>query len=154
MARSESREPQPEMTKRAGGEEMAGVSLVEVVVAMFVLALMSMAVIPLLIASARLSTQNSALTTATSLANAQLAELRAAFRNDGDSSCTAVQEEVADRMAAGISGPAGNGLTGTLTAGSCPAQYPGTVRVSISVASTASAAPLVLLSTELLVAQA
>lgn len=56
-----------------------GFSLVEVVVAIFLLGLLSLGVLPLLIGGVRLSTENRTTVEATALAEAHLAALRAQF---------------------------------------------------------------------------
>lgn len=65
-----------------------GFSLIEVVIAMFVLALMAMGLVPLMISATQLSVSNRSMTTASAFATAQLAEVRSAFGNDNPRPCS------------------------------------------------------------------
>ncbi len=94
----------------------SGFSLIEIVIAMLVLALMALGVLPLILSSVQISTSNRSLVAATTFANAQLAELRAAFGNDDLRSCSELVDETepdpADHyLRNGFADPAGTGLT-------------------------------------------
>ena len=126
-----------------------GFSLVEVLIAMLILALMAVGLIPLMIGSIRSSKTNGTILAANAHASAQLSELRTGFGNDKDNSCDAVKDAAA---ALSGDGPADSGLTSTLSVASCPASLPGTVTVTATVARTAPPGkPLVTLTTAIAV---
>lgn len=110
-----------------------GFSLVEVIMAMFLLAVLALAVLPLVISATRVSVVNKDLVAATTFANAQLAPIKAAFPNDPatPTSCDTLRttydhDDIPD--------PAGTGLLADVEIGACPAAYPGTVSVVVKVA--------------------
>ncbi|HML49842.1 MAG TPA: type II secretion system protein [Propionicimonas sp.] len=127
--------------------DQAGVSLVEIVVAMFILAMMSIGVLPLMMGAVAASAGNRDLVAATSLVNGQLAALEAAFPNTSENSCAAVSAAAA----AGITDPSGSGATAAIVVGECPAEYPGTVAVRIDGYGPDSTKPVVELTSEILV---
>lgn len=108
-----------------------GFSIVEVIIAMFLLMVLSLAVLPLIIGATSTSVVNRDLVAATTFANAQLAPVKASFPNDPatPTSCAALR----GRAAVDVPDPAGTGLTADLTMGSCPAAYPGVVLVTVVV---------------------
>lgn len=108
-----------------------GFSIVEVIIAMFLLMVLSLAVLPLIIGATSTSVVNRDLVAATTFANAQLAPVKASFPNDPatPTSCAALR----GRAAVDVPDPAGTGLTADLTMGSCPAAYPGVVLVTVIV---------------------
>lgn len=109
-----------------------GFSLVEVIIAMFLLAVLALAVLPLVIGATRVSVDNKDLVAATTFANAQLAPVKAAFPNDPTTptSCATLRSSY-DRD--DIPDPAGTGLLADVEVGACPAAYPGTVTVVVTV---------------------
>lgn len=112
-----------------------GFSLVELIIAMFFLALLSLAVLPLLIGAASSSVANRDQVKATSFATEQLASLRAAFPLDSASTCTALTARETN-AASPIAGPSGSGMTATIDVASCPtstAAYPVSLSVTIRV---------------------
>lgn len=132
---------------RSGDE--AGVSLVEIVIAMFILALMSVSVLPLLVGGVQMSAVNRGAVAADSLAEAQLAAIQAEFRNSAANSCAAV----AARAASGVSDPSGSGASAAIEIGTCPATYPGVVSVKIVGYRAGSTTPAVTLNSAILVAK-
>ncbi len=118
---SNSRSPQ-----QAPGRQ-AGVSLVEIVVAMFLFAVMSVAILPLMIGAVQASATNRDLVAANSLANAQLATLQIAFPNSAANPCSSVLA----RAASGIFDPSKSGATASISVGACPTSYPATVSVTV-----------------------
>lgn len=122
-----------------------GFSLVEVVIAMFLLMVLSLAVLPLAITAMRSSVGNADIAAATTFANAQLAPISAAFPNDPvtPTTCSALRT----RAVSGVADPAGTGLRADVTVGTCPAAYPGSVTVTITVAPSGGGARLVSLPT-------
>lgn len=125
-----------------------GFSLVEVIIAMFLLAVLSLAVLPLIIGATRLSVTNKDLVAATTFANSQLAPIRDAFPvNPGSpTKCSDLQA----RAVASVIDPAGTGLVATVVVGACPTAYPGSVAVTVTVKEGSST--LVKLPTRILVA--
>lgn len=128
--------------------DQAGVSLVEIVVAMFILAMMSIGVLPLMMGAVAASAGNRDLVAATALVNGQLATLESTFPNTSENSCAAVSTAAA----AGITDPSGSGATADIVIGDCPTDYPGTVTVRITGYRPDSAKPAIELTSELLVA--
>lgn len=125
-----------------------GFSVVELIIAMFLLAILALAVLPLLIGATTSSAVNKSLVAATTYANSQLAPIRVQFPNDGASnSCAAV----AARAATGVVDSA-SGLLADVTVSACPASLPGTVTVTAKVYKSGSAAnPLTTLPTKIVV---
>jgi prepilin-type N-terminal cleavage/methylation domain-containing protein len=112
-----------------------GFSIVEVVIAMFLLAILALAILPLMVGVTRTSTVNRSLVSATSFANAQIAPIRAAFPSaaTGTTSCATLRSTYAKT---GTAGPAGSGLQADVTIAACPtatAAYPTAVAVTASV---------------------
>ncbi|MGV9192783.1 type IV pilus modification PilV family protein [Microbacterium sp. MC2] len=108
-----------------------GFSLVEVIIAMFMLSVLAVAILPLIIGATQLSATNREITTATAFANAQLSPVRDAFPLNAltPATCTAVQTYTASDV------PGPEGLEADIVVGSCPASYPGTVTVDVYVSS-------------------
>jgi type II secretory pathway pseudopilin PulG len=112
---------------RATLADQAGVSVVEIIMAMFILAVMSIGVLPLMMGAVGASANNRDLVAATALANAELATIQADFPNTGENSCAAVKAAAAT----GVTDPSGSGATATISVADCPADYPGTVTVRV-----------------------
>lgn len=119
------------MTSRSRSPERsdreAGVSLVEIVVAMFLFAVMSVAILPLMIGAVQASATNRDLVAANSLANAQLATLQIAFPNSAQNQCSSVLATAAS----GIPDPSKSGAMASISFGTCPSSYPATVSVTV-----------------------
>ena len=111
--------------------ESEGFSIVEIVIAMFLLMVLALAVLPLIVGATRVSVSNRDLVAATTFANGQLASITAAFPNDpaAPTSCASLR----GRVAADVADTAGTGLTADISVGSCPAAYPGVVLVTVVV---------------------
>ncbi|MET0295796.1 MAG: prepilin-type N-terminal cleavage/methylation domain-containing protein [Microbacterium sp.] len=124
-----------------------GFSLVEVIIAMFLLAVIALAVLPLTITAVRASVGNADIVAATSFAHAQLAPIRDAFPQNPTSttSCAVLRA----RATAGVPGPAGSGLLAGIAVGTCPTVYPGSMTVTVTVSENGST--LVTLPTRVLV---
>ncbi len=128
----------------------AGLGLVEVVIAMLLLMVLSLAVLPLMITATQSSVGNREMVKANALANSTVAALRAQFPDHStETSCGSVRAVTGEADAE-------TGLTTTVTfPGGCPAQYPGTVTVTVSVARSAEpGTPLGTVSTQILVGRA
>ena len=127
-----------------------GLGLVEVVIAMLLLMVISSAVLPLMITATQSSVGNRELAKANALASSTVAALRGQFPDPTTAtSCRSVRAATGEADAE-------TGLTTTVTfPGGCPAQYPGTVTVMVSVARTpAPGTPLGTVSTRILVGTA
>jgi type II secretory pathway pseudopilin PulG len=112
-----------------------GFSLVEVIIAMFLLMVLALAVLPLIIGATRVSGSNKDLVAATTFANAQLAPISAAYSNNPTTptSCAAL---VAAYAKTGVVDPAGTGLRADVTVSTCPVGatlYPAVVTVTARV---------------------
>ncbi len=113
-----------------------GFSLVELIIAMFFLALLSLAVLPLLISAVSTSVTNRDYIKATTFANEQLAVLRAGFPLDSAASCTTLTKRETASIASPIPGPKDSKMTATIDVAPCPAgadDYPASIKVTISV---------------------
>lgn len=111
--------------------ESEGFSIVEVVIAMFLLMVLALAVLPLIVGATTVSVSNRDLVAATTFANGQLASITAAFPNDPatPTSCATLR----GRAALDVPDTADTGLTADITVGSCPPAYPGVVLVTVVV---------------------
>jgi prepilin-type N-terminal cleavage/methylation domain-containing protein len=104
-----------------------GMSLVEIVVAMFILAMLSLALIPALIAAVKQSASNTLLSSATHLVSARLDEARVQSATCSAVAALAAQAVPETKSANGVM------LRIAQLAGPCPAAYPGTVKFTASV---------------------
>jgi Tfp pilus assembly protein PilV len=105
-----------------------GVSLVEIVVAMFILALIAMAFLPLLVQGVRQSAASATRATAVQLVSDQIDQARSA-----GTSCAVVRALVG---VLATTDSRGNSLTRTNTAGTCSAvvgTYPTTLTFTVNV---------------------
>ncbi|MDQ4137433.1 MAG: type II secretion system GspH family protein [Actinomycetota bacterium] len=107
-----------------------GFSLLEVVVAMFLLALLSVAFAPVLIGALKTSAENSTLATGTQLLGRETDSLRVT-----PAYCDDISAFVAEPVPA-VTDDRGHTYQPARTAGACPARYPGLVRVTLSVTAT------------------
>ena len=110
-----------------------GFSLIEIVVSMFLIAFLAMAFAPVLVQSMKTSVRNTTIATGTQLLNRELDRLRTtpAF-------CDAVTGFGAAAVAP-TTDSRGVAFQPARQVGACPANYPGVVRVTISI-STADVA--------------
>lgn len=136
--------------RRRGRQPDGGFSIVELIIAMFLMAVIALALLPLLVGVTRSSTTNKALVAATSLANAQVAAIRAQFPNDAtNTSCASLAQAVArlktttpdpsltlsapQPLATAIPGPDASGLIAEVRTSTCPTDLPGTVALTVRV---------------------
>lgn len=124
-----------------------GFSLIEVVVAMLLFALISVALLPLAISAVQLSVVNRDQVAANTFASAQLQAVRADFGDDAENSCTAVRA----LAGTGLPDPAGTGLAADLTVSACPAAYPDVVTVTAAVRDDPAAEAVVTMTTQIVV---
>jgi len=109
-----------------GGQNDRGFGLIEIVVTMFLLAIVSLSVLPILMQGIKSSSANATLVTATQLANQQIEQVRSQVL------CNAIVPATSSVTTQGVT------LQVSLSVGSsCPAAgYPITVPVSVSVTRT------------------
>jgi type II secretory pathway pseudopilin PulG len=123
----------------------AGFGLVEIVVSMFILALLALSLLPLLVQGVRVAAFNSTQASANRMVHDRIEQGRAS------ESCAAVLSQAGSTTTA----PDGRGdsfvITGTAGVATCPSVYPAVIKLTISVAATtqparslASASTLVL----------
>jgi prepilin-type N-terminal cleavage/methylation domain-containing protein len=110
-----------------------GFTLVEIIVAMFILALISLALVPLLINGIKQTAQTAAIATATGLVSSQLNTARAQT-----ATCSGVMATPAPTLPSKYRGVP---MTLTTTFGACPspaptATTPGTIQVTVTVTRT------------------
>ena len=111
----------------------SGIGLIEIVVSMFLIALLAMAFLPLLIQSLKATTTNTSASIATQLVGQQLEQLRLV-----PTTCAAVTTFLATDPAA-VTDDRGVVLTiDRQLIGACPITYPGTVKVRVAVTSNGS----------------
>ena len=128
--------------------------MVEVVIAMLILALMTLGLLPLMFRSVEASTDNQSLAVATSFANAQLAELRASFGNDSPRACSELVDPARPYLATAIPGPPDSGLLADRSAPASPCGGGAFDTVTVTVTVYHADAPtrtLVALTSEILV---
>jgi len=124
----------------------AGFGLIEIVVAMFMLAILSLTFLPILIQGVKQSGENATRATATQLAQDRMEDARAQ-END----CSDVVSLVGTTNTTDTRGVV---LVTTVVVGSCPASYPGTVQVSVTVKKQGSSVNLASAATLVFVGQA
>lgn len=119
---------------RDRGTDSAGFSLVEIIVALFVLMAIALALLPALIGATNLSATNRSSVAATTFANGQLAPIRALFPDDPalPTSCAALAGH-ADTQIDDPADPS-TGLQADIVIGTCPGSaYPESISVVVSV---------------------
>lgn len=136
------------MRARETSEE--GFGLIELIVAMLLLAVLALALLPTLIGASIASSTNRSLVAANSFAAAQLAPIRAAFpiapnlKRDCD--------DLRAFESTGIAGPEGSGLVADVTVGECAdGAGPTAALVTVSVYRDSTATPLTTITTRVLV---
>lgn len=123
-------------TNLDAGEQAFG--LIEIVISMFLLALLAMAFLPLLITSLKTIVRSSTIATATQLVSQQMERARTI-----GNTCTALTAFAAETLAAETDAR-GTKYQPSRTVGACPAiasSYPITVRVTISVSVVGASIP-------------
>jgi len=105
-----------------------GFGLIEIVVSMFLLALIAIAVLPLLIQGVTTAARNATMATATQLVSAELEQARAAAA----ANCNAVRLFAATTTTP-VTDARGTAYLVARSAGSCPVAYPGTISVRLAV---------------------
>jgi prepilin-type N-terminal cleavage/methylation domain-containing protein len=123
----------------------AGFSLVEIVVSMFILAVLSLSLLPLLVQGVKLAAVNSTQASANRVVYDRIEQARAT------ESCAAVLSQTGSTTTSLDSRGNSFVITGTAGVSACPTAYPAVIKLTVSVAkatqpakSLASASTLVL----------
>ena len=116
-----------------------GFGMIEIVVSMFLIALMAMAILPVMISSMKLTTTNVVVTRATQVVSTQLDLARQ--QGELSPTCAAIRG-LATTTPIVVVDPKGEPLRYMRSVGSCPASYPGTVAVTVTVTMTTSGAEM------------
>ncbi|MHA3722831.1 type IV pilus modification PilV family protein [Leucobacter sp. HY1910] len=120
-------------TRAQDDKRDAGMSMVEIVISLFLMGILSLAVLPLIIGVTQHSVVNKNTLAGTNFARSELTSIQAAFPSDPGTSTTSCNALQARQNSAGIT-DTGTGLTAFITVGSCPTSgYPRTVPVTITV---------------------
>jgi len=129
-----------------------GVGIIEIVVAMLLLALLVLSFAPVLVSAIKLSGRNTTIATATQIVNQQIEAARAVSTlSAAVTKCTDIVGFIAVTSAP-IVDPRGVTLQPVWDAITCPLSYPGVVKVRVSVtqagypSATASATTLILVT--------
>lgn len=136
---------------RERGADAAGFSLVEIIIAMFLLMVIALALLPALVGATRASVVNRSLVEATAFANAQLAPIRAEFPDNPPSQTTCASLRTRDGSVILDQPAPDTRLFAEISVGECPSVYPGTVTVTVTVYDADPSSPLVTLPTKVLV---
>ncbi len=115
------------MFRRRSYDDEQGFTLVEIVVSMFLLAILALAMLPVLIQGLLQSAENTTLATANQVASKYLELARAE-----PDTCQAVQDFAGTAVPAHTD-PRGIELYVSLTHGTCPADLPGVMAFGVSV---------------------
>ncbi len=120
----------------------SGFGVIEVVVSMFLLALLSVSFIPLLINSWKVTAMNTTIATATQIANQQIEGARAVRSSTATApSCNDITQFLQVTLAPVID-PRGVTLVPQWNTTTCPSSYPGVVRAQISVMRLGNPTPI------------
>jgi type II secretory pathway pseudopilin PulG len=122
--------------QRPSAVDDSGLGIVEIVVSMFLLALLAVAFLPLLIQGMMASVTSATVATASQLLNQQLDAVRAVPPNCAD------VRAFADVTVLPTTDPRGTEFQPDSVAGACPASYPGVVRVEVRVTEVGDVRPL------------
>lgn len=114
--------------------EEAGIGLIEVVVSMFILALIALSILPLLAQGLTQSAKNSSIASAT-----QFVSERLDFPRGVTDTCASVAGRAGTETRADARG---NPLTLVSVAGACPTSYPGTVSFTTTATRTGTTTAL------------
>jgi type II secretory pathway pseudopilin PulG len=135
----------------AGGDDR-GLGILEIVIAMFLLALLVLSFAPVLVTTVKLSARNTTIATATQIVNQQIEAARAVSTLSTVAvTCTVVTAFLAVTPAPVVD-PRGVTLQAQWDSPSCPASYPGVVRVRVSVTQAGYSIPTASADTMILVA--
>ena len=132
--------------KRLAGIAIAGdergIGIIEIVVSMFLIALLVLSFIPVLINSNRVSGRNTTMATATQIVNKQIESARAVTSSTSTApSCSNMSTFMVSPAPPAVVDPRGVTLQAVWSPITCPSSYPGTVlmRVSVTLSGSTSA---------------
>jgi type II secretory pathway pseudopilin PulG len=126
-----------------------GFGMSEIVISMFMLALLALALLPLLISSAQLSSKNVTLTTATQLVNEQMDVVRGLAPT-----CSTITRFSGETVGLRTTDPRGTVLAVKRTTEACPSSYPGLMKFTAQVRADGSAQVLAQATTRIFVTSA
>ena len=136
------------------GHSQAGFGVIEIVVSLFLLALLTMSFIPLLINSQKIAGTNTTMATATQIVNQQLEGARAVRSSSSTPpSCLDVTNYLQVTLAPVVD-PRGVTLQPQWGPTTCPSAYPGVVRVAMTVSRSGNSTPIASAVTFVFVASA
>ena len=119
-----------------------GFGVIEIVISMFLLGLLAMSFIPILISGWKVSARNTTIATAAQLVNQQIGDIRAVRSpSSGPPSCADITAFLSGTFLSSVD-PRGVSLQPAWDPATCPATYPGVVRVRVQVTESGSATPL------------
>lgn len=136
------------MAKPIHAKQDSGFSLVEIVVAIFILAALSLALIPALVVGVQQAKNNAVIAAATEVLTSRLDDSRGQA-----STCQAITSFAASTVADQIESH-GVSLHLNQVLGACPATYPGTVKYTVTVTRLDTGAVLATASTLIYLASA
>jgi type II secretory pathway pseudopilin PulG len=126
-----------------------GFGMSEIVVSMFMLALLALALLPLLISSVQLSSKNVTLTTATQLVNEQMDVVRGLAPT-----CSTITRFAGETVGLRTTDPRGTVLAVKRTTEVCPTAYPGLMTFTAQVRADGSAQVLAEATTRIFISSA
>lgn len=112
-----------------------GIGLVDVLVAMMLLAILAVSIVPAIALDMRVSSNNVDYATASQIVDRELDKAQV----DVPKTCAALHSLVGDVIGNSEPDPRGTILTVTRTLGSCPAVYPGVVSYTVTVSNQSGA---------------
>ena len=131
-----------------------GFGVIEIVISLFLLGLLAISFIPVLINGWKTSARNTTIATATQLVNQQMNNLRAVRSpTSAPPSCADITAFVAGTLLPSLD-PRGVSLQPQWDSVSCPASYPGVMRLRVTVTETGEIAPIASAVTLLFVSSA
>jgi hypothetical protein len=119
-----------------------GFGVIEIVISLFLLGLLAVSFIPVLINGWKTSARNTTIATATQLVNQQMGNIRAVRSpTSTPPSCADITTFVAGTFLPSLD-PRGVSLQPQWDSVTCPAAYPGVVRVRVTVTETGEITPI------------
>jgi type II secretory pathway pseudopilin PulG len=118
------------ITKRASASDEDGFGLVEIIISLFILAMIALALLPLLVQGIKTSAKTATVATAVQLVQDQLTQARSV-----SATCSAVASLAATTITA-TTDSRGVPLQVSHSAGTCPTSFPGTISFTASVTRT------------------
>lgn len=137
-----------EMTKDCNADDVGGrldeggLGIIEIVISLFLLALLAMSFVPILLNAWKVTAKNTTIATATQLVNQNLEGARSVrSATAGSPSCYDLTQYLKITPSP-VTDPRGVILNTQWDATTCPSSYPGVVRVGISVSQSGATTPL------------